>query len=190
MAGPGISTKNTEQIPPGPKFWAPRKYQKSTPEIQKVPVLRIFLVVSGYLLGLPEFRDGGVFFRFCPWKVWVSASGVSVAGLEEVGKFLQIPVIPPTHLTPSSDYSHRRILELPKVSTRGVRHSPVDTASKDSERSSTKRSVAVMPKLSSASMDEPSERSARRASGWPFSTASVRIRQSFKLQACNFWGVC
>ena len=69
MARPGISTKNTEKIPPGPKFWTPRIYPENTPKIpKKYPQntknahFCIFSVFLGYFLGVPEFRPGGYFF--------------------------------------------------------------------------------------------------------------------------------
>ena len=69
MARPGISTKNTEKIPPGPTFWTPRIYPQNTPKIpKKYPqntknvYFGIFLVFLGYFLGVPEFRPEGYFF--------------------------------------------------------------------------------------------------------------------------------
>ena len=70
MAQPGISTKNTEKIRSGPKFWTPRIYARNTPKIpKKYPQntkMRIFSVFLGYFFGIfgvfPEFRAGGYFF--------------------------------------------------------------------------------------------------------------------------------
>ena len=69
MARPGISTKNTEKIPPGPKFWNPKKippkYRKNT----KIRIFGIFGVffryfrgILGVFLGVSEFPAGGYFF--------------------------------------------------------------------------------------------------------------------------------
>ena len=88
MARPGISTKNTEKIPPGPKFWTPRilpwKYpentEKNTPKIPNMTVFGIFSVFWGYFLGGPKFRPGGYFFGIFLWKFRVGPSRGSVAG--------------------------------------------------------------------------------------------------------------
>ena len=66
MSRTGISTKNTEKIPPGPIFWTPRIYHQNTPKIPKIPkhlmpVLGIFFSVFWRsLLGFQNF--GPVFF--------------------------------------------------------------------------------------------------------------------------------
>ena len=90
MARPGISTKNTEKMPPGLKFWTPGIYpqntpkiRKNTPKIQKMPVFGIF---SGYFRGIfgvfsLGFRISarGVFFRYFSWKFRVGPFRGSVA---------------------------------------------------------------------------------------------------------------
>ena len=84
MARPGISTKNTEKIPPSLKFWTPRIYPENTekipPKCQKLTVFGIFWVFWGYFLGVPIFRPGGYFFRYFLWKFRVGPSRGSVAG--------------------------------------------------------------------------------------------------------------
>ena len=87
MARPGISTKNTEKIPPGPKFWTPRIYPQNTEKIPKMRIFGILGVFFRYFRGIlgvnsgsPEFRPGGVFFRYFSWKFWVGPSRGSVAG--------------------------------------------------------------------------------------------------------------
>ena len=70
MARPGISTKNTEKIPPSPEILdsqnLPPKYpentQKILPKYQKCPFWVFFFGILGVFLGVPEFRPGGYFF--------------------------------------------------------------------------------------------------------------------------------
>ena len=80
MARPGISTKNTEKIPPGPKFWPPRisgqKYTKNTEKITEMTVFGIFSVFSGYFLGFPNFGSG---FFFLFFGVFHGNSGVGLS---------------------------------------------------------------------------------------------------------------
>ena len=88
MARHGISTKNTEKIPPSLKFWTPRIYPENTPKIpKKYPqntkndrFWYFFLVFWGYFLVVPIFRPGGLFFRYFLWKFRVGPSRGSVAG--------------------------------------------------------------------------------------------------------------
>ena len=88
MARPGISTKNTEKLPLGPKFWTPGSYPENTPKIpktypQKYPkcaFLVFFRYSLGILLGFQNFGPGGIFFRCFLWKFWVGPSRGSVAG--------------------------------------------------------------------------------------------------------------
>ena len=84
MAGPGISTKNTEKITPRPEIQdpekIPRKYPENTRKIprkyQKCP----FWVCSrGIFLGFLNFGPG-VFFRHFSWKLRVRPFRVSLAG--------------------------------------------------------------------------------------------------------------
>ena len=83
MARPGISTKNTEKIPPRPTFWnskkLPPKYRKNTKNVH----FGILGVFSGYFGGkFWESRISGrwVFFRYFSWKFQVGPSRGSVAG--------------------------------------------------------------------------------------------------------------
>ena len=86
MARPGISTKNTEKIPPGPKFRTPKIYPQNTPKIPKKPseyqknAFGVFLrYFGGIFLGFQNLGPGGifpVFFREIP----VGPSRGSVAG--------------------------------------------------------------------------------------------------------------
>ena len=69
MARPGISTKNTKKLPPGPKFWkpdkTPRKYRKNTQNEHFwyfFYFFGIFGTFSEYFLGGPEVWAGGYFF--------------------------------------------------------------------------------------------------------------------------------
>ena len=66
MARPGISTKNAAKIAPRPKFWNPKK--------------SVFSGYFGVNSGSPEFRAGGLFFRYFSWKFRVGPSRGSVAG--------------------------------------------------------------------------------------------------------------
>ena len=87
MARPGISTKNTERIPPGPKFWTPRIYPQNTPKIPKKYPQNTKNAHFWYFFGiLGVFSWGsrisarGVFFRYFSWKFRVWPSRGSVAG--------------------------------------------------------------------------------------------------------------
>ena len=87
MARPGISTKNTEKIPPGPKFWSPKKIPQ---KYRKKTKMRIFLVFLGYFLVFSGYCGAkfwesrisgrGVFFRYFSWKFRVGPFRGSVAG--------------------------------------------------------------------------------------------------------------
>ena len=69
MARPGISTKNTEKIPLGPKFWnakeIPKKYRENTKNAHFWYFGGIFSVFSGYFGGKfweSRISGRGVFF--------------------------------------------------------------------------------------------------------------------------------
>ena len=72
MAGPGISTKNTEKIPPGPKFRTPRIYQKNTLKIpEKYPrntknahLGYFFGILEVFFLGFQKFPPADIFRYF------------------------------------------------------------------------------------------------------------------------------
>ena len=87
MAGPGISTKNTEKTTPRPEI----EYPENTRIITKIGffgILRvcfgIFGVFWGCFLGVLNFGRG-VFFRYFTWKFLVRPFRVSLAG----GAFLR-----------------------------------------------------------------------------------------------------
>ena len=93
MARAGISTKNTEKVPPGPKFWTPRIYPQKYPKIHKTRIFGISGVFFWYFRGIwginsgsPEFRAGGCFFgiflkfRVGPFRGSVAGRGVLNAG--------------------------------------------------------------------------------------------------------------
>ena len=87
MARPGISTKNTEKIPLGPKFWNPKKIPKKYRENTKIAHFGyfggIFLVFLGYFGGKfweSRISGRGVFFRYFSWKFRVGQFRGSVAG--------------------------------------------------------------------------------------------------------------
>ena len=98
MARPGISTKNTEKIPLGPKFWTPGIYTQNTPKIPKKYRKKyqnahfgIFSVFLGYFVGVPEFRPGFFFcFSVFLWKFWVGPSRGSVAGRGVLNSWLGV----------------------------------------------------------------------------------------------------
>ena len=74
MAGPGISTKSTEKIPPGPTFWNPKEKIPEKHSQRHVwhfrGIFRVFFrVFWGYCSGVPGFRAGGVLFRYFSWKI-------------------------------------------------------------------------------------------------------------------------
>ena len=65
MARPGISTKNTEKIPPGPEFWTPGKYPEKIPKkMQKRPFLVFFRYFFGVFFRFQNFRPGAIFSVF------------------------------------------------------------------------------------------------------------------------------
>ena len=78
MARPGISTKNTEKTPLGPKFWnpnkIPQKYRKNTKNTH-FGILGIFGVFWE-----SRISGRGVFFRYFSWKFQVGPFRGSVAG--------------------------------------------------------------------------------------------------------------
>ena len=88
MARPGISTKNTEKIRSGPKFWTPRIYAQNTLKIPKKYPQKYQNAHFWYFFGI--FRafswgsriSGRVFFFFWyfSWKFRVGSSRGSVAG--------------------------------------------------------------------------------------------------------------
>ena len=84
MARPGISTKNTEKIPPGPKFWTPRIYPQNTlkkyPQNTKTAYFGYFFGVFGVFSWGSRISARGVFFRYFSWKFRVGPSRGSVAG--------------------------------------------------------------------------------------------------------------
>ena len=86
MARPGISTKNTEKIPPGPKFWTPRIYPQNTPKIPKKYPQNTQNAHFWYFFGIfgvfswgSRISAQGVFFRYFSWKFRVGPSRGSVA---------------------------------------------------------------------------------------------------------------
>ena len=94
MARPGISTKNTEKIPPGPKFWTPRIYPQSTPKIPtKYPQntqnahFWYFFGIFGVFSWGSRISAQGVFFRYFSWKFQVGPSRGSVAGRGVLNSF-------------------------------------------------------------------------------------------------------
>ena len=99
MARPGISTKNTEKIPPGPKFWTPRIYPQNTPKIPKKYPQNTKNAHFWYFFGIfgvfswgSRISARGVFFRYFSWKFRVGPSRGSVAGrgvLNAIGPPLQ-----------------------------------------------------------------------------------------------------
>ena len=87
MARPGISTKNTEKIPPGPKFWNKKKIPEKLPKKYQNAhfsgILGYFLVFSGYFgakFWESRISGRGVFFRYFSWKFRVGPFRGSVAG--------------------------------------------------------------------------------------------------------------
>ena len=69
MTGPRLSTKSTEEIPPGPETLESGppentpKYPENatkTAEPPKMPILGTFPVFWGYFLGVPEFQTRGI----------------------------------------------------------------------------------------------------------------------------------
>ena len=87
MARPGISTKNTEKIPPGPKFWNPKKYPQNTPKIPKKKPENTENAYFWYFFGIlgvffwgSRISARGVFFRYFSWKFRVGPFRGSVAG--------------------------------------------------------------------------------------------------------------
>ena len=84
MARPAISTKNTEKILPGPKFWTPRIYLQNTPKIpKKYPKNTknahfgyFFGVFSGYFLGVQNFAPERFF-----WVFFVEIPGRAISEL-------------------------------------------------------------------------------------------------------------
>ena len=87
MARPGISTKNTEKIPRGPKFWTPRIYPQNTPKIPKKypPNTKnahfwYFFGIFGVFSWGSRISARGVFFPYFSWKFRVGPSRGSVAG--------------------------------------------------------------------------------------------------------------
>ena len=92
MARPGISTKNTEKIPPGPKFWTPRIYPQNTPKIpKKYPQntkndrFWYFFGIFGVFSWGSKISAWGLFFRYFLWKFRVGPSRGSVAGVLLMG---------------------------------------------------------------------------------------------------------
>ena len=86
-ARPGISTKKTEKIPLGPKFWnpekIPRKYGKNTQNGHFWYFGGIFRYFRGNFGGTfwaSRISGGGVFFRSFSSKFQARPSRVSVAG--------------------------------------------------------------------------------------------------------------
>ena len=92
MARPGISTKNTEKIPPRPEILEPQENtEKIPPKYQKMRIFGIFSVCSWG----SRISGRGVFFRYFSWKFRVGPSRGSVAGrgvlyhsLREIGQNL------------------------------------------------------------------------------------------------------
>ena len=87
MARPGIRTKNTEKIPPGPKFWTPRIYPQNTPKIPKKYPQNTKNAHFWYFFGIfgvfswgSRISARGVFCRYFSWKFRVGPSRGSVAG--------------------------------------------------------------------------------------------------------------
>ena len=89
MARPGISTKNTDKIPLGPKFWNPKKTPPKVPKkYQKCAFLVFWGVFIQYFRGIfgGKFREsrisgrGGIFFGIFSWKFRVGPFRGSVAG--------------------------------------------------------------------------------------------------------------
>ena len=75
MARPGISTKTTEKIRPGPKFWNPKKippkYRKKYQNARFCGIFRYFLVFSGFFgakFWESRILGRGVFFQYFLWK--------------------------------------------------------------------------------------------------------------------------
>ena len=84
MARPGISTKNTEKIPPGPKFWTPRIYPQNTPKIpkkypQNTPNAHFwyFIGILGVFSWGSRISAQGVFFSV----FFVEIPGGAISGL-------------------------------------------------------------------------------------------------------------
>ena len=87
---PEFPQKDTEKIPPGPKFWnpkqIPRKYRKDTKMVILISLgsfLRYFRGINYNFGG--EIREsrisgGRVFFRHFPWKFRVGPARGSMAG--------------------------------------------------------------------------------------------------------------
>ena len=87
MARPGISTKNAEKKPFGPKFWTPRIYPQNTPKIPKKYPQNTKNAHFWYFFGIfgvfswgSRISVRGVFFRYFSWKFRVGPSRGSVAG--------------------------------------------------------------------------------------------------------------
>ena len=81
---PGFPRKIPKKIPPPeildsqnlpPKY--PKNTLKNAPKIPKLTTLGIFSVFWGYFLGVPEFRTGGVFFRY----FFAEIPGRAISGL-------------------------------------------------------------------------------------------------------------
>ena len=84
MARPGLSTKNTEKIPPGPKFWTPRIYPQNTPKkypqnTENAHFWYYFGIFGAFSWG-SRISARGVIFRYFSWKFRVGRSRGSVAG--------------------------------------------------------------------------------------------------------------
>ena len=84
MARPGLYTKNTAKVPPGPKFWNPKKIP---PKYRKIPKMCIFGILGVFFRyfwdilrvnsGSPKFRAGS-----CFWGVFFAESpGRAISGL-------------------------------------------------------------------------------------------------------------
>ena len=101
MARTGISTKNTEKIPPGPNSGTPRKYPQNTPKMTKLRIFGIlggiFWVFSGYFGGkFWESRISGRVFFFSVFFVEIpgrATSGLcSRSGRSQKKPFLRVRV--------------------------------------------------------------------------------------------------
>ena len=106
-ARPGISMKNTEKIPPGPKFWTPRISPKNTEKNTKNAhfwyfaryFFGIFGVFWGEDLGVQNFGPGGIFSVF-----FVAIPGWAISG-SVAGRRV---------LNPMVKFRLRLLYELPK----------------------------------------------------------------------------
>ena len=121
MARPGISTKNTEKIPPRPEILDsqnsppkyPEKYRKNTPKIPKNAHFWYFFGIFGVFSWGSRISAQGVFFRYFSWKFRVGPSRGSVAGRGVLKYSIRWWINYSCHMDTDTDFNSVGIISVP-----------------------------------------------------------------------------